>query len=351
MAPANGTCSFTLGITPGFRCPHGELSHGLCAFHLLSLGERLRDHQHWRLTTSIPTYGDRIRAEFSKLLQFTESDPSCSVADFRGFRLPSIDLRGHTFTKEVLFTEARFYDNAIFSEATFERSVDFSHAVFAGPAHFYSVAFEDWVSFSLVRFEGDADFVDGVCRGPAEFGQSTVSGRLQFLNWEFEDECSFESLRRQKDGAILFDVVDLSRATFLGTQLESIEFRAVTWLNKGKRRNMLCVELPEALRVAGGRRADQEHPASDAEVDYFYEQLAANYRQLVLNYERMRDFDAAEDFHVGEMEMRSIIAERRYRHLAGGSGGISARTGSIGFSAGTELVGAEHSAGSLFGCS
>ena len=32
--------------------------------------------------------------------------------------------------------------------------------------------------------------------------------------------------------------------------------------------------------------------------------LAANYRQLVINSEAKRDYAAAEDFHIGEMEMR-----------------------------------------------
>jgi hypothetical protein len=34
------------------------------------------------------------------------------------------------------------------------------------------------------------------------------------------------------------------------------------------------------------------------------EKLAENYRQLVLNYEKKRDYDVAEDFHFGEMHMR-----------------------------------------------
>ena len=34
------------------------------------------------------------------------------------------------------------------------------------------------------------------------------------------------------------------------------------------------------------------------------DEIAENYRQLVLNYEHKRDYDTAEDFHVGEMEMR-----------------------------------------------
>jgi hypothetical protein len=286
----------------------------MCLFHLLSLGETHPDHPQFKLAVSIPTHGDKIRAAFSDLLQTIENDPSCSVADFRGFRLPSIDLRGHTFTKEVLFTEARFYGSVVFSGATFEKPVGFDHAVFAGLTDFYSVAFEDSVSFNLVGFDGDATFVDGLCKGPAEFAQCTVAGRLEFLNWSFEQECSFDSLRRSKDGTILFELVNLDKATFLSTQLESIEFRAVRWLSRGKRKNMLCDELPASLRGAGGRRPDKEHPLTEAEIAYFYDQLAGNYRQLVLNYERARDFDAAEDFHIGEMEMRSIIAERRLRY-------------------------------------
>jgi hypothetical protein len=33
------------------------------------------------------------------------------------------------------------------------------------------------------------------------------------------------------------------------------------------------------------------------------EAIAENYRQLVLHYEKRRDFEAAEDFHIGEMEI------------------------------------------------
>ncbi len=173
------------------------------------------------------------------------------------------------------------------------------------------MVFEDSVSFNLVRFDGNTDFVDGVCKGPAEFAQCTVTGRLQFLNWDFEQECLFDYLRHSKDGTAIFEAVNLDKGTFLGAQLDSVEFRAVRWLRSGKRRNMLADELPASLRGAGGRRPDAEHPLTDPEIDYFYDQLAGNYRQLVLNYERVRDFDVAEDFHVGEMRMRSVIAERQ----------------------------------------
>jgi hypothetical protein len=42
----------------------------------------------------------------------------------------------------------------------------------------------------------------------------------------------------------------------------------------------------------------QSGPPASAEV------IGENYRQLVLNYEKRRDYDTAEDFHIGEMEAR-----------------------------------------------
>jgi Pentapeptide repeats (9 copies) len=313
VAQTKQTCTFKLRNTADFTCPHPAWAKSLCVFHFLSVREGMPDIENWKVASPNE---DGIRTEFLGLLQSTESDSSCSVADFRGFCLPSLDLRGRTFTKDVLFNEAHFYGSVVFIETTFEKPANFSNAVFAGSADFYSMGFEDSVSFSQVRFEGDVEFVDGVCNGSAEFAQSTVSGRLQFLNWRFEGECSFEYVRCAKTGTILLEHVNLDNATFLGTQLELIEFRAVTWLSSGTRRKMLRDELPGALRGAGGRSIDPNNHAieDEDEVDYFHEQLAANYRQLVLNYEKMRDFETAEEFHFCEMEMRSVIAERRYRN-------------------------------------
>jgi uncharacterized protein YjbI with pentapeptide repeats len=49
---------------------------------------------------------------------------------------------------------------------------------------------------------------------------------------------------------------------------------------------------------------DEFRPLEDWEAGREYGKIAENYSQLVLNYERKRDFETAEDFHVGEMEMR-----------------------------------------------
>ena len=78
---------------------------------------------------------------------------------------------------------------------------------------------------------------------------------------------------------------NLEQASFLDTNLEQIHFRDVEWPRKGRRKVLW-----------------DEFPHEGGELDY--EKVAENYRQLVLNYEAKRDFDTAEDFHIGEMEMR-----------------------------------------------
>jgi hypothetical protein len=103
---------------------------------------------------------------------------------------------------------------------------------------------------------------------------------------------------------------------------------------------MLCHELPGSLRGAGGRQPDPEHPLSEAEIDYSQDQLAGNYRQLVLNYERMRDFDTAEDFHVGRWRCEASSQRAGFNmHCSGGCGAILARISSIVYSAVTSELG------------
>jgi hypothetical protein len=84
---------------------------------------------------------------------------------------------------------------------------------------------------------------------------------------------------------VVFEKANLTQASFLDTNLERIHFRDVKWPRKGRRR----VLWDEFLHK--GEQPD-------------YEKVAENYRQLVINYEAKRDFDTAEEFHIGEMEMR-----------------------------------------------
>ena len=97
----------------------------------------------------------------------------------------------------------------------------------------------------------------------------------------------FDAVTLEKDASVLIRRVDFGRSIFLDTDLGRWELSDVRWARKG-RRSVLWDELD--LRPDAG--------PSD------FETVAETYRRLVLNYEAKRDHIAAEDFHVGEMEMR-----------------------------------------------
>jgi hypothetical protein len=95
----------------------------------------------------------------------------------------------------------------------------------------------------------------------------------------------FTRVTLDEKAEVVFEKANLRQTSFLDTNLERIHFRDMEWPRKA-RRQALWDEFPHE-----GRQRD-------------YEKVAENYRQLVLNYEAKRDFDTAEDFHIGEMEMR-----------------------------------------------
>jgi hypothetical protein len=109
-----------------------------------------------------------------------------------------------------------------------------------------------------------------------------------FKGETFKGECLFMRVTLDEKAEVVFEKTNLRQASFLDTNLERIHFRGAEWprTRKGGRQ----VLWDESLLHKG------EQPD--------YEKVAENYRQLVLNYEAKRDFDTAEDFHIGEMEMR-----------------------------------------------
>src|ERR1035441_9943595 len=104
---------------------------------------------------------------------------------------------------------------------------------------------------------------------------------------------------------MVLESVDLGRASFLYTDLESVRFRGVTW-------GQTKAKVP--LRILHRRVLWDEKRLKAAEVTPgLHEAVAQNYREMVLNSERKRDFDLAEDFHIGEMEVRRLLRGAEHR--------------------------------------
>jgi uncharacterized protein YjbI with pentapeptide repeats len=215
---------------------------------------------------------------------------------------------GATFNGEADFVFAIFREVASFVYATFSGVANFGGAAFNGeadsgmahvvavPKHrlpgrvsFVSIPLGVVASFRGATFSGVANFGGAAFNGAASFEEATFSGAASFRGETFKDVCDFISVtldeKSDEKSRVVFEKANLEQASFLDTNLERIHFSDVKWPRKGRRKALWDEFLHK------GEQPD-------------YEKVAENYRQLVLNYEAKRDFDTAEDFHIGEMEMR-----------------------------------------------
>jgi len=153
------------------------------------------------------------------------------------------------------------------------------------------VSVSDAANFSQVEFRGRCEIKRSTFHGPFSLEGAEVRDRLRIsgsaLNGLFEDTVNLRRVAVLAGGSVTLEDVDLSRASFTDSPVESVLFRGVTWWR-----------TPAGLQRTRGRRALQDEIGTPD-----LHRLAENYRQLVLNHERKRDYEAAEDFHIGEMEM------------------------------------------------
>ncbi|HXU35765.1 MAG TPA: pentapeptide repeat-containing protein [Blastocatellia bacterium] len=224
-----------------------------------------------------------------------------------------------SFNKGCLFLEAIFTGKVSFSCSAFQNGANFSTATFNGETSFYNTPIVGLADFSKTTFEGDISFINTHFLGIANFSLSSFQGNVYFVSALFGDEAYFvgdrstKCFKREndfrrvalgKDAALVFDKVDLGMTRLQDTDLERVGFRDVFW-----HRPKTWLRRKRALW-------DEFRPLEqDTENEPQYERTAENYRQLVLNYEKKRDYDSAEDFHIGEMEMRRKLTAAGIRSL------------------------------------
>jgi len=203
-----------------------------------------------------------------------------------------VNMSGVIFGSHPTFIKTVFRDAANFSVASFPDGAVFSETVFENPAEFRGCSFSGETVFGNLRFLDRADF---------SFGK--IFGKLRFVggdkNHLFATATNFSRLEIDEKSSITFELASLAEASFLHSDLEKVNFRAVEWCGGrkkwflGSRRAMLSDE--NLLESADPNIRDCEA-------------VAENYRQLVLRYEKRRDFEKAEDFHIGEMEVRRLTS-------------------------------------------
>jgi uncharacterized protein YjbI with pentapeptide repeats len=247
---------------------------------------------------------------FSGAAMFSDAifeDEAIFLSEFRRVAY----FHGACFNQKADFLQARFDERALFPKTSFRGEAWFHGAVFRDLTNFVESSFAQTANFSNSFFEGTATFAGASFGGRVSFRYASFSKEGDFRprqNKCILNECDFSALVLKKDSELNFDQVNLSRAHFVDTDLEKITFRSIDWKRKGLKRAFRAVLW------------DEVSPLQEGKAERDYEKIAENYRQLVLNYESKRDYDLAEEFHVGEMEMRrkklgSNIKSSQWRKL------------------------------------
>ncbi|MFQ5508193.1 MAG: pentapeptide repeat-containing protein [Leptospirillia bacterium] len=259
------------------------------------------------------------------------------------------------FQGDAGFGEAAFQGDAGFREAAFQGDAGFYRAAFQGDAWFEEAAFQGDAWFREAAFQGDAGFHRSRFAGPVEFGGCLFLGNLQLIHPNLQlpayltdcrihriryrthtgarlslndcrgidledgvardiltqDEIPTPSPKQDEDGPVTapsvwdftdqhahlltFRNMDLSRANFMGADLEGARFISCTWHEK---HNTLYSRpyLDQAHENAAllSRVKDLRG-------------IEATCRQVRVNLEKDKHFAQAGDFHFHEMEARRQI--------------------------------------------
>jgi uncharacterized protein YjbI with pentapeptide repeats len=254
------------------------------------------------METKFSGYANFMRAVFSGYADFMEAE-FYEYADFTEAEFP---VHAHfvkaKFSRGAGFVRAQFFRSADFSEAEFSRYAGFIQAKFSGDANFGGAKFSGYANFQGAEFSEGASFSEAKFYGNAYFGGTKFFGEIDFNTAEFRQLADFSKVETAKNATVhfqgvkllkpqqvFFHHVDLSRWSFLDTDLRRIDFNDVTW---GTIRRLLSrrTALFDELNVS-----NQKDDLAKVE---------RLYRHLKQNYESQRDYGRAGDFYYGEMEMK-----------------------------------------------
>lgn len=250
------------------------------------------------------------------------------------------------FHQNVMFESAKFHQDAHFDYAKFHQDAWFYNAEFHRYAWFLNAKFHQLASFDNTEFHRDAWFEDTEFQQDALFFNASFERNATFLNTEFNSnprteftgavvserlwfhgskfaehdqkgncELEFRQVVIKPDAEIIFEDVDLSRTSFLRTDLSRVRFRgdvrwAISeerpwWMGRAVRRNALYDQLKlEKIQKGEATSTYREFPSEgETPTPHLVGEL---YRQLRLNFEQNRQEIEAGAFYIGQMDMRRM---------------------------------------------
>ncbi len=215
-----------------------------------------------------------------------------------------------TFNKKMIFKHASFLKGITFSNLIFKESIDMSECQFYEECYFNESEFKREV------------ILDGsVVHNKLSFDKAKFSDTLSWENdpsaiKASEGEISFTNIKVRDSEQINFNHVDLSRWSFIGSDISRINFKFCAWTDsrsmkkchgRSKSTSMLYDELVQQLDYKPFRHK-WLHPTNiDSKDSKKYDEILSLYRGLRINYESKLQYQEAGAFHIGEMEVRRLL--------------------------------------------
>jgi len=212
-----------------------------------------------------------------------------------------------------------FLKHVNFNDSTFSGNVYFSGSTFSSNVYFFGSTFSGNVYFSNSKFLGIAYFWNLTFSGEAYFGASTFSKthRTVFEKIKFDgfDKKTGEIIPAKIRNIVfsevtLFRKIDLSRVSFLDSNIEKVRFDECEWgktkpifekkeikWKKTKSRNILWDEIEFLEKKIGDPK-----------------KIETLNRQFKKNFDDKKNYQIADDFHVGEMEMKLLIVKKEKKY-------------------------------------
>jgi hypothetical protein len=220
-----------------------------------------------------------------------------------------------TFTQNADFSESTFTQIADFVGATFTQEIDFGHVSFMQNAHFSEATFMRDTNFRFATFTQATDFWRTTFHGMADWRGSKFLDRAEFRWTKFdpliegEPGAVFALAQFSKPGEVVFDDVDLSSVLFHNCDVSQVWFTSsVTWVKRENNRGFAVFEesIPLDQENAKGLQRDEHRD---------YRAVAQIYQQLKKNYDSRLEYETANEFHFGEMEMKRLAGPTAGRLL------------------------------------
>jgi uncharacterized protein YjbI with pentapeptide repeats len=223
-------------------------------------------------TASEPVEEEKItESKFKGYVDFTEAEFG-GVANFEGVQFESIaNFTRSIFKRDANFSDVEFLFRTIFSNANFISKSDFSNVKFQAVS-FSLATFRDRVNFILTHFKDIADFSDSEFQRAdfylakfdfeANFRGTTFNDEANFIKTEFSSRTRFNYALFRGDEKTYFDTADLSKVSFLNTDITKVRFgEYVAWGKKDRFRIVdedSILQQPESFLFYWGENLAQD---------------------------------------------------------------------------------------------